>query len=281
MRKRAIVLLLGILIVSGIFASSSRFIPFVETEQGLISVLSHTYQNGTSEISAGTDFDFRNNGGQEIAFPFSRYVVGATIANTHRAWLTYQPLRLETNVTFRDAVTIGNVLFAAGSQMDLLYSFPFYRFSYTYDVLSKHAEADVGIGLALQIRNASIVFEKVDGTAQYVSQNLGFVPALVLYSRYEFPFGLVLSAEITGIYTYLKGLNGANFTFEGSILDASLRMGYLVGDDVQLFGNLRFFGGTANGTSGYEVDAWTEPTTRYTKNNIAAITVSVGVNKSW
>jgi hypothetical protein len=190
-------------------------------------------------------------------------------------------LRLETDVKFRDDVTVGGILFTDGTAMDLTYSFPFYRVTYTYDILSKHANADLGFGLAVQIRNASIVFSKADGTDTYVSQNVGIVPALAIYSRYEFPFGLVLSADIAGTYATSQWFNGADFEFEGSILDASLRMGYLVQDHLELFGNLRFFGGTAKGSSEYAVDAWTEPTTRYTKNNIAALTVSVGVKKAW
>lgn len=165
--------------------------------------------------------------------------------------------------------------------MNLTYSFPFYRISYTYDILAKYPQAVLGVGVVMQIRNASIVFEQVDGAKQYVSQNVGFVPALAVYARYEFPFGLVLSADIAGSYAKSAWFNGAGFEFEGSVLDASLRMGYLVQNDLELFGNLRFFGGTAEGTSMDSASTWTEPTDRFTKNNIATLAVSVGVNKAW
>jgi hypothetical protein len=97
----------------------------------------------------------------------------------------------------------------------------------------------------LQIRNASIVFKSIAGTATelYVSQNLGLVPALAIYSQYRFPFGLVLTADIAGIYASSAFFNGADFEFEGSILDASLRMGYELPNGLELFGNVRFFGG--------------------------------------
>jgi len=274
MKKRLIMILLLIGIISSLSAAIK---PFVETEQGLIAVLFHTYQNGTS----GTDFDFRSQGGQDVLYPFERYTVGVEIADVHRIWLTYQPLRLDTSVAFRDNVTIGTQTFATNTPMNLTYSFPFYRISYTYDILAKYPQAVLGVGVVMQIRNASIVFEQVDGAKQYVSQNVGFVPALAVYARYEFPFGLVLSADIAGSYAKSAWFNGAGFEFEGSVLDASLRMGYLVQNDLELFGNLRFFGGTAEGTSTDPASTWTEPTDRFTKNNIATLAVSVGVNKAW
>ncbi|MDT3359507.1 MAG: hypothetical protein LIR47_09175, partial [Spirochaetota bacterium] len=192
------------------------FTPFVETEQGTIALVHHTYQNGTG----GTDFDFIKQGGQNNLYPFSRYTVGATIEENHRLWFTYQPLELNTTVNFPSAVTIGGKSFSG--PMELTYSFPFYRMTYTYDLLGNYDNAYLGVGLALQIRNASIQFKKVDGSDSFISQNVGLVPALAIYSEYVFPFGLTLSADIAGSYASSAIINGADFEFEGSILDASL-----------------------------------------------------------
>jgi hypothetical protein len=266
--------------------SAVSFEPFVETEQGTIAVLYHTYRNGPDSDTAPL-FDFRNEGGQDRLFPFERYAVGATIAGRHRAWFTYQPFELVTNVNFREAVTVGEdetgtpITFAAGTPMELTYSFPFYRFSYTYDVLGKHDNAILGLGMVLQIRNVSIQFKSLDSSTTppdlFVSNNVGLVPALAIYSEYRFPFGLNLSADIAGSYASSSFFNGADFDFEGSILDASLRMGYQVTDNWELFGNARFFGGTSDGTSQYDVDTWTESTSRYSQNNIATLSATVGV----
>jgi ABC-type transport system involved in multi-copper enzyme maturation permease subunit len=63
--------------------------------------------------------------------------------------------------------------------------------------------------LALQLRNASLIFKALDadrtsGTVDdgelTVSQNLGPVPALSLYARYAFDWGLQLTADMTGLY---------------------------------------------------------------------------------
>ncbi|MEA5029212.1 MAG: hypothetical protein VB056_10060, partial [Sphaerochaeta associata] len=106
----------------------------------------------------------------------------------------------------------------------------------------------------------------------------GLFPALAIYSEYVFPFGLTLSADIAGSYASSAIINGADFEFEGSILDASLRMSYLVKEGYSLFANARFFGGTANGTSENVGDTWTDNVLPYTKNNIASLTFSAGLH---
>jgi len=283
--KKSIAILFLLVLVTPIFAIT--FEPFVETEQGTIGILSHTYQNGKApDGGTSTPFDFKNQGGQDLLYPFQRYAIGATINDAHRIWFTYQPLLLQTNVTFQEPVTVGKqedtvddpLTFGAGTPMELSYSFPFYRVSYTYDVLRGRDDAILGLGVVMQIRNASIKFEALDGSGLYVSQNLGIVPALQLYSEYVFPFGLTLSADIAGSYASSALFNGADFEFEGSILDASLRASYYIGDGFSLFGNARFFGGTSKGVSEYDDDdRWAVSSYEFTENNISSITASVGV----
>lgn len=274
--KRTIIAILIVMIAFTFSLSARSFAPFIETEQGTIALIHHTYQNGTAYDPA-REFNFITQGGQDNIYPFSRYTVGATVNEKHRVWFTYQPLLLETAVKFESAVNIGASSFGAGDAMELTYSFPFYRGTYTYDLLGKYEQAYLGVGLALQIRNASIQFKAVDGSEMYVSQNVGLVPALAIYSEYRFPFGLTLSADIAGSYANLAYINGADYAFEGSILDASLRMSYAVQEDLSLFGNARFFGGTSNGSSEAGGETWTESKQKYTKNNIASLTFSVGL----
>jgi hypothetical protein len=250
---------------------------FFETERGIISILSHTYQVGADE---GEDFNFRTQGGQEILYPFERYAIGAELFDAHRVVFTYQPLQLVTNVTFREEVTIDGIRFPKNTPMELSYGFPFYRLTYTYDLLKDDPDRVLGVGGALQLRNASIKFEALQDTGEEknlaVSQNLGPVPAISIYSRWNLPSGLILSADITGLYTNLAFINGADFAFEGSILDASLRAGYELANGSEVFGNLRFFGGTAKGKSEYPDTFWTKSEGDFTKNNIASMTVSLG-----
>lgn len=272
-------ILLLILVVPALTAVS--FEPFVETEQGTIAVLHHTYRNGPDADTAPL-FDFRAQGGQDRLYPFSRYSVGATIAGRHRAWLTYQPFELVTNVSLREDIYVGTSdgtkTFDSGTPVEVTYSFPFYRFSYTYDVLGKHEHAILGLGMVLQIRNVSIQLKALGGSEElYVTNNVGLVPALAIYSEYRFPFGLTLGADIAGSYASSRFLNGADFEFEGSILDASLRMSYQVADQWELFGAARFFGGTSDGVSENINNTWTDGQEPYSQNNIATVTATVGV----
>lgn len=279
--RRTLPILLCIAVASASLFAGSSFKPFIETEQGAIAILSHTYQNGNFKDENPT-FDFVKQGGQDNMYPFSRYAVGATIADNHRLWFTYQPLNLVTNVSFQEDVTIGNRVFdlANGREsMQLTYSFPFYRATYTYDLLSKVENAVLGVGIAMQIRNVSIRFIPVDEDEAYIAQNVGIVPALALYSEYRFPFGLTLSADIAGSYANSSFFNGATYAFSGSILDASLRMAYDLPNGFALFGTLRYFGGTSDGKSGKPAKTWTESKERYSSNNIATMTASAGL--SW
>ncbi len=245
---------------------------FIETEQGLVSVLSHTYQIG----SAADTFDFRTQGGQEILFPFERYALGAELNERHRITFTYQPLNIVTDVVFQEDVTIDTVPFTSGTPVRMSYGFPFYRITYTYDLLERPSQV-LGVGAALQLRNASIKFSTQDGEQLQVSQNLGPVPALSIYSRLELPSGMILSADVTGLYASSAIINGADFEFEGSILDASLRAGYTMANGSELFGNIRFFGGSARGVSQYPDRFWSESIENFTANYLATMTVSAGM----
>lgn len=254
---------------------------FGEFETGFFGVTGHVIQiSDPGESGDQYLFDYKNEGGQDILFPFERFTVGAVIGERHRVSFLYQPLTVNTSVKFEEDKIINEVTFAEGTAVDITYGFPFYRVSYSYDILSDPHQV-LGLGAALQIRNASIIFDGRDGSddtdaAFSISQNVGLVPALHLYSRYEFPFGLNLTADITGLFASSKFINGADFEFEGSILDASLRMGYELRGGLEAFGNLRFLGGTSNGTSQFPSDSWSVSNDRYTMNNLGTVSVTVG-----
>lgn len=247
--------------------------PYTQFESGAVKLLSHTYRSGVSP--ANSDFNFVTEGGQEILFPFERYLAGMTIAGRHDVQFLYQPLLIDTEVTFRAARTFDSVTFAAGTPMRLTYSFPFYRVTYRYRFLGD-AETGLSAGGAVQLRNASIRIASQDGTKQVVSQNLGVVPALSLGGRAAIGKRGFVEMEATGIYASSAIFNGANFQFEGSILDASLRGGVVLNRQSEAFINLRYFGGTAAGTSQYPVVAWTESVDKSTDNRISALSVTLG-----
>jgi hypothetical protein len=249
---------------------------YFEVETGLFGVLNHTYQTGRTEEGA-TRFDFVEQGGQDILFPFDRYVAGLTIREKHTIGLLYQPLTVRTNVTFREDVMMDSVIFAAGTPMELQYGFPFYRFTYGYSFVNKQ-NLNLSAGIALQARNANIVFKAVDGTAMTVANNTGPVPSLYFLGKYTFNSGLFLSLDATGLYASSAIINGASFAFEGSLLDASLRAGYPLRPGMDVFANLRFLGGTSKGESQYPDRNWSESNERYGENNLATMSFTLGIS---
>ncbi len=278
MKKTTVVLIALFVVLSGTgYAQSLINDPqadvslYVEAELGFVGVLSHTIQIG----DPGTNFDYVTQGGQEILFPIDRYAAGIDILGRHRVQFLYQPLLVETNVVFRDDVTIDSVEFAQGTPMKLSYGFPFYRLSYWFDFIEGDL-FDLAAGLSLQLRNASIRFAAANGDALSVSQNLGPVPAINLYGRYTDPAGLRLTLDAVGFYASSAFFNGADFAFEGSILDASLRVGYVLPENIEVFANVRFLGGSATGTSQYEDRFWSESTEDYTDNKLATFILSLG-----
>lgn len=242
-----------------------------EAELGTIKILSHTYRVGAEP--ANSNFDFVNQGGQEILFPFGRLTAYLTLRDRHQIRFLYQPLELKTEVDFESPVTVDDKTFDGPTRMT--YSFPFYRVTYQYRFLSGPAYWLAGGG-AIQLRNASIRFEDLSTMELAVSQNLGIVPALALSGRAALGGGWFAGFEATGIYASSALFNGADFEFEGSILDASLRVGRTVAEGRDVFLNARFFGGSAAGVSRYERAAWSNSDSPETENRIASVTLTLG-----
>jgi len=217
-------------------------------------------------------------GGQDILFPFQRISAGLVINNRHRISFLYQPLEINTVVPFESNVIVDGKTFSGSTA--LKYGFPFWRVTYSYDLL-KQKDLTLAVGGAIQIRNASIVFQDLSNAnnSVSVSQNVGLVPALTIYSRWETQSGINLTADITGLYASSAIINGANFEFEGSILDASLRMGYILKNDMEIFGNIRFLGGTSKGTSSYDGTNWSVSSNddRFSQNNLGTLSSTIGL----
>lgn len=242
-----------------------------EAELGFVSVLYHTLQNGDES----TNFNYREQGGQDILFPFTRYQLGLSM-HQHIVKMLYQPLNIVTNVEFRDQVIMDTKTFVSGTPMEITYSFPFWRVTYLYDLL-KSSESTLAFGLSLQLRNASIIFKDIGGKNLTVSQNLGPVPALSLLYDKEFKNNTFISFDATGSYASSSFFNGADFEFEGSLLDTSLKMGMLLKNNKKWYISLRFLGGSATGNSEYINRTWSESISSYTDNQLATLVLTTGV----
>ena len=242
-----------------------------KTEIGFIWIVNHTLQNGNN----GTNFNFVTQGGQDILFPITRYELGLDI-NKHKLKFLYQPLEISTSVNFFDDVVVDNIIFKTDTPMDVKYSFPFWRITYLYDLIASN-NLNLGVGGALQIRNASIVFSSKNGEQITVSQNVGPVPALSFYVSKSFKNGISLDFDATGSYAAISVLNGSSFSFEGSLLDSSLSVNFNLKNGMQWYILGRFLGGSATGNSEYIGGTWSESRSAYTDNQLQTIVISTGL----
>jgi hypothetical protein len=242
-------------------------------ELGFVKVLNNTIQIGSS----GTNFNYVTQGGQEILFPYTRFSVDFAVSQRHHIIFLYQPLLFQTQTVARQAFTIDGTTFAAGVPVNVTYSFPFWRLSYLYDFVQSDRWS-VGAGASVQVRNASIRFEQTDGTKLTVGQNLGIVPILKLRARFQTPGGFFVQSTVDGFYASSALFNGAEFQFEGSILDASLQTGVALARGAEAYLGLRFIGGTSKGNSNYAGINWTDNVSSFTENRLATMAVTLGAS---
>ncbi|RAL21012.1 hypothetical protein DL240_14370 [Lujinxingia litoralis] len=241
-------------------------------ELGFNSPVYHKIQFGR----AGTYFDYVDEGGQDVLFPFMRLSVEAKFKGRHNLVFLYQPLEIETRVLNRRDVEIDGATFDEGTPMTTRYSFPFYRLSYMYD-LFKSEKTELGVGASLQIRNATISFESNDGELYRVRRDVGPVPILKVRGRHTLENGVWFGAEIDGFYAPGQWVNGSTDTeVLGAILDASVRAGLVVTPEIDAFLNVRYLGGGADGTSPDQAEEG--PGDGYTKNWLNLVIVSLGFN---
>jgi hypothetical protein len=214
-------------------------------EMGFLGVLGHKVQFGNN----GTYFDYKKDGGQDVLFPIIRPSLELEVNKRNTFIFLYQPLTIESQVYLNEDLVVDDLVYPATSSVKLLYNFPFYRFSYLRNVTPKAKKLDLAIGGTVQIRNATISFESLDGSRYRTNRDVGIVPAFKLRSKYTVNSWSYFELEADGIYAPVSYLNGSNTEIVGAILDASLRGGLKLTDEVHSFLNLRYLGGGAVGTS--------------------------------
>jgi hypothetical protein len=258
--------------------------PFIQViphfEYGYLAVLIHEYQSGAS----GTLFNFLTQGGQDTLFPYQRYSLEVILAGQHRLTFLYQPLTLTTrtvadrnNSNGGAPVVIDDASFPSGTPMDITYGFDFWRVSYLYDFVRDPATI-LGVGVSLQVRNASIVFTSGDGSRRAVSQNIGPVPILKVRAAHWFSPLFGLDFEADGFYASSAFFNGSGKPFEGWIWDASLSARTHFAPGAAAFLTVRSIGGGARGNSAYSYVSSTTSVNSSTYNALATMAVTLGVS---
>lgn len=237
-------------------------------ELGYLAVLDHKVQFSNN----GTYIDYVKEGGQDVLFPVSRLSLELEFNKKHTITLLYQPLRLETTALLQRDLLIDEQLFPAGTAINFLYNFPFYRISYMKELLSNNERFNFAFGGSLQLRNATISFESTDGELFRSNRDIGPVPLIKFRTRYNISKLTYTEIEADGIYAPISYLNGSDNEVVGAILDLSLRQGLNVTENVGAFLNLRYIGGGAVGSS----DDDPGPGDGYVRNWLHFLTVTTG-----
>jgi hypothetical protein len=234
-------------------------------ELGFLGVAGHKVQFSKT----GTYFNYVENGGQDILFPFGRLSLDLTLHKKHHLVFLFQPLSLVTKETVEQRFDVDGTVFPAGTPVEFTYNFPFWRLSYLYD-FSKSPDRELAFGLSFQIRNARIEFESLDGTLLRSTRDIGPVPILKTRLKQEFKTTW-LGFEADGFYAPISYINGSDEEVVGAILDASIRAGMRFGTG-NAFLNVRYLGGGAVGTSSDRKG----PGDGYVRNWLHFLSVSIG-----
>ena len=258
----------------GFFNSPDSFFGFESNiEVGFFGFFYHKIQFDQT----GTYFDYVKNGGQNVWFPFRRLSGEILLGSRHRLVFLVQPIDIRTEVLVpAGGLLVNGADFDPNSPIELRYGFDFYRLSYLYDFF-KDPKNELAVGASLQIRDAVITFSGTDDSTlndiARSQRDVGPVSALKLRTKYYLNDFVWLGSEIDGIYAAGRGATGS-FTvdpkFVGAIIDASLRAGFTPRSPVDVFLNLRYLAGGAEGRDENDPD-------QYVKNWLHAFSVSLGV----
>lgn len=213
-------------------------------EFGFLGVLEHKIQLSQNN----TYFDYVQEGGQDNLFNLAKLSLDLELAPQHTLVFLYQPLSLETQSVLNQDMSQNNIDFAKGTPMRFLYDFPFFRGSYLYD-FDPDPRTELAVGASLQLRDAVIEFESLDGSKLVSTRNVGPVPILKFRSRHYLDSKWWWGSEVDGFYAPISILNGSTNEVIGAILDANLRLGLDISDQVAAYLNLRYISGGSVGTS--------------------------------
>ena len=219
---------------------------FTTGELGMLLPITHTIQFDKT----GTVFDYIQDGGQDNAFVFARLQAELKTKKRHSIIFLYQPLNIKSKVYLNNDVLVDEALFPAGTSLDLRYGFDFYRISYLYHLSKRRKTVDeLSFGGSIQLRNATIDFNSGDGSLRRSNRDLGAVPLFKFRWKKGFDDATWLGAEMDGMYAPVKYINGSDSDVVGAIIDLSIRYGIPLDQSKDLFFNLRWIGGGAEGTS--------------------------------
>jgi hypothetical protein len=231
-------------------------------EAGFFGTLSNEGEFGDN----ASQIDFRDAAGQDNLAFYTRWSTELELSK-HTFIFLYQPLSTEGVRTPSRDERYEGVTFEAGHPVRTVFSFPFYRLSYLYELTSSR-DGYLALGFTGQIRNANYTFTRLDGEAFSRTSSVGFVPALKARGETSLGKSAFVGFEADGIYAPISVFNGSSNDTVGAILDFSLRGGLRLQDTSNVFLNLRYLGGGATN----------EDPANYAKNWLHFLFVGLGAS---
>jgi hypothetical protein len=241
----------------------------LEAQSGFLALTSHVFQSSTNN----TRFDYVQTGGQDILFPYSRYEVWFQRPSGNQIRFLYNPLKIVTKFTPEEATTFDFETFEKGKPVEALYLFPFYRSTYSWSIW-KNDQINLYTGLGLQIRNARIEFQTVDGEKLFSKRNVGPVPLLSFALSYQLKEFRQLVWQADGFWANIKFINGGKDSVEGAILDTSLSLYETITPSFKIFFVTRYLAGGSKGTSTKKTSSKDDG---FTENWLNSLAVSFGI----
>jgi hypothetical protein len=237
-------------------------------EIGSLGVIQNFIQLGKT----GTEFDYVADGGEDNLFAYQRFEMNFRHKERHSFILIFQPLNLETTQEASTDLTFDLVTFPQGMPMEYRYGFDYTRATYLYDVTSS-MDTEISFGVGLQVRNAILDFRSADGTLANSNRDIGPVPLLTSRGRFGIDAQRWWGYDLAGAYAPIKYLNGDVSDVVGALLDASVRGGFEFSKGTDVFLNLRYVGGGAEGTESEPIDG----KDGFVANWIQLVALSIGV----
>jgi hypothetical protein len=238
-------------------------------ELGSLAVLQNNIQLGKD----GTAFDYVADGGEDNLFAYQRFETNFRYKERHSFVFLYQPLTLETTQEASTDLKFDLVTFSEGTPMEYKYGFDYTRATYMYDVTSS-MDSEISFGVGLQMRNATLDFRSADGTLADSNRDIGPVPLVTSRGRFGIDAQRWWGYDMAGAYAPIKYLNGDVSDVVGALLDASVRGGFVFSKGTDVFINLRYVGGGAEGTESEPIDG----KDGFVENWIQVVSLSLGVS---
>ena len=238
-------------------------------ELGSLAVLQNDIQLGKE----GTEFDYVKEGGEDNLFAYQRFETNFRFKERHSFLFLYQPLDLRTTQEASTDLRFDLITFPKFTPMNYRYGFDFTRATYMYDITS-NTDSEVSFGVGLQIRNATLDFRSADGDLSDSNRDIGPVPLVTSRGRFGIDAQRWWGYDVSGAYAPIKYLNGDVSDVVGALLDASVRGGFSFSKGTDVFINLRYIGGGAEGTESEPIDG----KDGFVANWIQLLALSIGVS---